>query len=101
MCVCLCLSPYSFSVHNACLLPKVTVVGLHVACLKLYTKSTYDKDSRENRVFFFFSAIKSKLMHTTASQIVREQKYLSYPSINFMAETEAQPVKYKNPKLHN
>ena len=40
-------------------------------------------------------------MHTTASQIVREQKYLSYPSINFMAETEAQPVKYKNPKLHN
>jgi len=40
-------------------------------------------------------------MHTTASQIVREQKYLSYPSINFMAETEAQPVKYKNPKLYN
>ena len=77
----------------------MTVVGLHVACLKLYTKSTYDKDSRENRLFF--SAIKSRLMHTRASQIVREQKYLSYPSIHFMDETEAQPVKYKNPKLYN
>ena len=39
-------------------------------------------------------------MHTTASQIIREQKYLSDTSIHFMDETEAQPVKNNNPKLY-
>ena len=56
------------------------------------------KDSRENRVFL---AIKSRLMHTTASQIIREKKYISDTSIHFMDETEAQPVKNKNPKFYN